>query len=596
MFLRMTRRIKDGKEHRYWSVVENHRLSGGRVVQRHVLYLGEINDSQREAWWRSIEILEHGKSLPRTVSLFPEDRAVRSEEHDVIHVRVNQMKLVRPRQWGACWMALLLWEQLQLDRFWEGKLPPSRQGTRWLNVLKILTCYRLIRPGSEWRLHREWYGKSALGDLLGEDGEVIPYQNLLRCLDRLLAHKTDLFSFLKQRWQDLFNASFDVLLYDLTSTYFECDPPESGKRKYGYSRDKRFDCVQVVIALVVTPEGFPLAYEVMDGNTSDCTTLRQFLRKIEDQYGRARRVWIMDRGIPTEEVLAEMRASETPIHYLVGTPKGRLSKFENKLLSLPWENVRDSLNVKLLEQDGELYVLASSSDRCAKERGIRRRKLKRYWHRLHELQRQRLDRDELLMKLGAAKKDAGNAARLVEVVLPSRDEPVTPETFRFRLLREKLRVACRREGQYLLRSNLRAEAPATMWKYYTLLVEVEQAFKTLKMDLSVRPIHHQKENRIEAHIFVSFLAYCLQVTLKQRLTALAPGLTPRSVLEKFEGIQMVNVHLPTTDGKELLLRRYTQPDKDQILLLSRLGLHLPPQPKPELLDDRPRMGQLVMHV
>ena len=592
----MTSRIKDGKEHRYWSIVESHRLSGGRVVQRHVLYLGEINDSQREAWWRSIEILENGKELPRTVSLFPEDRVVRSGEHDVIHVRVNQMRLERPRQWGACWMAMLLWEQLQLDRFWAAKLPPSREGTRWLNVLKILASYRLIQPGSEWRLHREWYGKSAMADLLGEEGEVVPYQNLLRCLDKLLAHKTELFTFLKQRWQDLFNAGFEVLLYDLTSTYFECDPPETGKRKYGYSRDKRFDCVQVVIALVVTPEGFPLAYEVMDGNTSDRMTLRVFLRKIEDQYGRARRVWIMDRGIPTEEVLAEMRQSETPIHYLVGTPKGRLSRFENKLLSLPWEKVRDSLNVKLLEQDGELYVLASSSDRRAKERGMRRRKLKRYWRRLHELQKQRIDRDKLLLKLGAAKKDAGHAARLVEISLPAQGEPVTPETFRFRLLKERLRVVRRREGQYLLRSNLRAEAPATLWKYYIQLVEVEQAFKTLKMDLSVRPIHHQKENRIEAHIFVSFLAYCLQVTLKQRLTALAPGLTPRSVLEKFAGIQMVNVHLPTTDGKELLLRRYTQPEKDQILLLSRLGLRLPPQPKPELLESTPGMGQLEMHV
>jgi len=274
MFLRMTRRIKDGKEHRYWSVVENHRISGDRVVQRHVLYLGEINDSQREAWWRSIEILENGKELPRTVSLFPEDRAVRSGGHDVIHVRVNQMRLIRPRQWGACWMAMHLWGQLELDQFWAGKLPVSREGTRWLNVLKILTCYRLIHPGSEWRLHREWYGKSAMGDLVGEDGQVVPYQNLLRCLDKLLAHKTELFTFLRQRWQDLFNAGFEVLLYDLTSTYFECDPPETGKRKYGYSRDKRFDCVQVIIALVVTPEGFPLAYEVIDGNTSDRTTLR----------------------------------------------------------------------------------------------------------------------------------------------------------------------------------------------------------------------------------------------------------------------------------------------------------------------------------
>jgi hypothetical protein len=304
----------------------------------------------------------------------------------------------------------------------------------------------------------------------------------------------------------------------------------------------------------------------------------------------------MDRGIPTEEVLAEMRASETPVHYIVGTPKGRLSRYEEKLLSLPWEKVRDSLNVKLLEQDGELYVLASSRDRQPKERGIRRRKLKQYWQRLHALQRQRLDRDKLLLKLGAAKKDAGHAARLVQVFLPSRDEQVSPETFRFQLLRDKVRVVRRREGQYLLRSNLRAEPPATLWKYYIQLVEVEQAFKTLKMDLSVRPIHHQKDDRIEAHIFVSFLAYCLQVTLKQRLTALAPGLTPRSVLEKFAGIQMVNVHLPTTDGRELLLRRYTQPDKDQILLLSRLELQLPQQPKPELLDDKPAMGQLQMHV
>jgi len=222
MFLRMRSRVKDGKEHRYWSIVENHRVAGGRVVQRHVLYLGEINDSQREAWWRSIDILEHGKPT-RTVSLFPEDRPAPPTERDVIHVRVNQMRLQHPRQWGACWMALLLWDQLQLDSYWAERLPPSREGTRWLNVLKILVCYRLIKPGSEWHLHRTWYGQSAMGDLLGEDNEVIPYQNLYRCLDRLLRHKEGLFSFLKQRWQDLFNAGFDVLLYDLTSTYFECD-------------------------------------------------------------------------------------------------------------------------------------------------------------------------------------------------------------------------------------------------------------------------------------------------------------------------------------------------------------------------------------
>jgi hypothetical protein len=596
MFLRMTRRIKDGKEHRYWSIVENHRTTDGRVHQRHVLYLGEINDSQREAWWRSIEVLENGKETPRKVSLFPEDRLVESSVNEVIHVRVNQMRLERPRQWGACWLALLLWDQLQLDHYWAEKLPPSREGTRWLNVLKILVCYRLIKPGSEWKLHRDWYGKSAVGDLLGEEAEVVPYQNLYRCLDKLLGHKEGLFSFLKQRWQDLFNAGFDVLLYDLTSTYFECDPPGVGKRRFGYSRDKRFDCVQVVIALVVTPEGFPLCYEVMEGNTSDRTTLRQFLDKIERQYGKARRVWIMDRGIPTEDVLTEMRKSETPICYLVGTPKGRLTKLEKELLPLPWERVRDRLSVKLLKQDGELYVLARSSSREAKERGMRRRRLKKYWYRLKEISGQKLDRDQLLMKIGAAKKEAGRASSLVDITLPSPQESITPDTFRFRLCKDKLRNVRRHEGQYLLRSNLCEENPATLWNYYMRLVEVEQAFKTLKMDLSLRPIHHQKDERIEAHIFVSFLAYCLQVTLQQRLKALAPGLTVRSILEKFESIQMVDVYLPTTERKELLLRRYTQPDKDQLLLLSRLDITLPPQPKPQLLDKKPEMGKLEMHL
>lgn len=595
MFLRMKSRVKDGKEHRYWSIVENHRLADGRVVQRHVLYLGEINDSQREAWWRSIDILENGRQT-RTVSLFPEDRPIQPTERDVIHVRVNQVRLEHPRQWGACWMALLLWKQLQLDGYWAEKLRPSREGTRWLNVLKTLVCYRLIKPGSEWRLHRIWYGQSAMGDLLGEDNEVIPYQNLYRCLDKLLPHKEGLFSFLKQRWQDMFNAGFDVLLYDLTSTYFECDPPGHGKRKHGYSRDKRFDCVQVVIALVVTPEGLPLAYEVMEGNTSDKTTLRQFLDKIESQYGKARRVWIMDRGIPTEEILTEMRRCETPVYYLVGTPKGRLNKLEKELLPLPWAEVHENLTVKLLSHDGELYVLASSRDRQAKERGMRRRRLKRYWNRLKEISKQNLDRDQLLMKFGAAKKEAGRAANLLEITLPSVGEQVTPQTFCFQLRRDKLRKVRRQEGQYLLRSNLCAEDPAVLWKYYVLLVEVEEAFKTLKMDLSVRPIYHQKDKRIEAHIFVAFLAYSLQMTLKQRLKALAPGLTVRSVLEKFVSIQMIDVYLPTTDGKELLLRRYTQPDKDQLLLLSRLGLHLPEQPKPQLLDRTPDMGKLRMHV
>jgi len=585
MFLRAKTRFKDGKEHRYWSIVESRRTSGGRVVQRHVLYLGEINDSQKAAWCKSIQVFDEDGGRPTQLALFPDDRVAPLLECEVVQVKLNQLQLRRPRQWGACWLACHLWEQLRLDDFWADKLVPSRQGTRWLNVFKTLVCYRLIDPGSEWRLHRHWYEQSAMADLLGEDFGLVQSDKLYRCLDKLVAHKEALFSCLRQRWQTLFDVRFEVLLYDLTSTYFECDVPETGKRKFGYSRDKRSDCVQVVIALIVTPEGFPLAYEVMPGNTADKTTLADFIHKIEAQYGKAQRTWVMDRGIPTEETLAQMRATETPIYYLVGTPKGRLSKLEQEFLKLPWEAVRDAVEVKLLDKEGELYVLARSAGRADKERSMRRRRLKKLLKRLLELQQQDLSRDQRLLKLGAAKKEAGRAYGLVDIRLPDNGQAVTPETFSFTLNRRKLRIARRREGSYLLRSNLKGDNPALLWQYYLQLTEVEQAFKELKGDLSIRPIYHRLDSRIEAHIFVAFMAYCLQVTLKHRLRALAPGLTPRAVLEKMAALQMVDVHLPTTDGRCLILSRYTQPEKDQQLLLSQLKLELPAQPPPKITSN-----------
>ena len=582
MFLRAHKRRKDGKDHRYWSIVENRRVQGGRVVQRQVLYLGEINDSQRAAWCRTIEVFDDEQDQIKQVALFPEDRPAPDVACEVVQIRLNELQLHRPRQWGACWLACELWEQLALDEYWSHKLRPSRQGTRWLNVFKTLVCYQLIDPGSEWRLHRHWYDHSAMADLLGEDFALVQSDKLYRCLDKLLPHKAGLFSFLRQRWETLFDARFEVLLYDLTSTYFECEPPEDGKRKHGYSRDKRSDCVQVVIALIVTPQGFPVAYEVMPGNTSDKTTLREFLQKIETQYGRADRTWVMDRGIPTEEVLQEMRGAEQPIHYLVGTPKGRLTQLEKRFLSQPWAQVREGVDVKLLDKDGEVYVLAKSAGRVDKERAMRRRRLKKLWHRLQLLQQQKLTRDQLLIKLGAAKKEAGRAYYLVDIQLPGKDQPVTAQTFTFSLKRKKLRLVRRREGRYLLRTNLVAEDPAKLWQHYIQLTEIEQAFKELKNDLSIRPVFHQKDARIEVHIFVAFQAYCLQVTLKQRLRTLAPGLTPNAALEKFAAMQMVDVHLPTTDGRYLILPRYTQPDKDQKILLSQLKLELPDQPPPKI--------------
>jgi hypothetical protein len=580
MYLHRTQRRKNGKDHEYWSIVESRRLADGRVVQRHVLYLGEISDAQERAWARSIEVLTDDHGEPQRMILFPEDRAPAAvEDASIVRLRLAELSVHRPRQWGACWLALRLWRELRLDEFWAQRLTPSHKGTRWDQVLAVLAVYRLIAPGSEWRLHRQWFDHNAMADLLGVDFSVADTHRLYACHDLLLAHKTALFTHLTQRWRDLFNASFDVLLYDLTSTYFESDPPfgEEDKRKFGYSRDKRPDCVQVVIALIVTPDGFPLTYEVLCGNTSDKTTLREFLQKIETLYGKARRIWVMDRGIPTEQVLAEMRASDPPVQYLVGTPKGRLGKLEKELLDKPWQQARPGVTVKLLPQEGELYVLARSADRVAKERSMRRRQLKWLWKRLNQLQGMKRRREDLLMKLGAARQQAPSVWRLVEIEVDA-----AQARFSYRLNKDKLRQVRRREGRYLLRSNLTETDPAVVWNYYLQLVEVEQAFRNLKGDLAIRPIFHQDEARMEAHIFVSFLSYCLHVTLGQWLRTLAPGLTARSVLEKFAAIQMVDVQIPTSDGRTLLLPRYTHPEAEQRLLLERLKLKLPAQPPPRI--------------
>jgi transposase len=589
MYLKCNRRIKDGKEHRYWSIVENRRCVGGRVVQRPVLYLGEINDSQRAAWIRSIEVFDEDHGAQKKFALFSADRELSAAGVDAVGVRLSDFVLARPRQWGACWLFGELWEQLGLREFWSQRLGQSREGTDWEHVLEVLTAYRLIEPGSEWRLHRHWYAHSAMGDLLGEDDALAAKDTLYRCLDRLLEHKRALFDHLAARWRDLFGVKFEVLLYDLTSTYFESDPPENekDKRRFGYSRDKRSDCVQVVIALIVTPEGFPIAYEVLPGNTADKTTLQGFLKKIEEQYGQADRIWVMDRGIPTEDVLREMRGSKPPIYYLVGTPKGRLNKLEKALAECPWEQVRDGIEVKLLPQDKELYVFAQSRDRIAKERAMRRRQLQALWRRLQQLQTMKLCAKDLLLKLGEARGRYRAAWRLIDFELPeAAGKSEGPATFTFALNRSKLRQVRRREGRYLLRSNLLDRDPGWLWTAYMQLIQIEEAFRNLKGDLSIRPIFHQLEHRIEAHIMVAFLAYCLHVTLRHRLRVHAPGLTPRAVLEKFAAITMLDAQFPTTDGRWLHFARYTQPEKDHRLLLEKLGLQLPEQSPPRITSTR----------
>ena len=591
MYLKCHSRLKDGKEHHYYSIAEKVACAGGRRVERHVFYLGEVNDSQRERWLKLIEAFDVEAQQQTKLALFASDHPIPTHATDLaVQVRLAEFSIQRPRQWGACWIFLRIWEQLKLEAFWRERLPASREHTSWYQILLVLCAYRWIDPGSEWRLHREWYAGSAMGDLLNADFALAAKDNLYRCLDKLVAHKAALFSFLQERWKDLFGIRYEVLLYDLTSTYFESNPPfaEGDKRQFGYSRDKRSDCVQVVIALVVTPEGFPMAYEVLPGNTSDKTTLKDFLERIQKQYGKARRVWVMDRGIPTDEVLEEMRQqTDPPLQYVVGTPKGRLGKLEAQLVKLSWQQARPSVQVKLLSQEEELFVLVQSQARVSKERAMRRRKLKQLWTRLKALREQRPSYETLLMKLGAAKAEAGRVWSLVEVALPeaprskkARQQRVSG--FEFGLQKKKLREVFKREGRYLLRTNLKETDPAKVWEFYLQLVEVEEAFKNLKGDLAIRPIFHQLERRIEAHVFVCFLAYCLQVSLRHQLRAKAPGLTVRQVLEKFGRMQMMDVHFPTTDGRDILFVRYTQPEKDHQLILAQMNWELPPQSPPRI--------------
>jgi len=591
MFLRSTNRRKDGKDHRYFSIVENRRLPGGKTAQRTVLYLGEINDQQQAAWRKTLDVFDETEQRFTALSRFPHDRELPADAVDSVQVLLTGWELKRPRIFGNCWLACELWQQLGLDEFWQQRLLEGRERVSWEKVLRLLVVNRLLDPGSEFRVHRQWYLNSAMDELLEAGFEVAEKDRLYRCLDRVLEHKQELFVYLKQKWADLFGADFEVLLYDLTSTYFEGEMEQNAKARRGYSRDGRPDCVQLVIALVVTPDGFPLAYEVMNGNTADCTTLRDFLKKIETTYGKARRLWVMDRGIPSEAILKEMREPERQTSYLVGTPKGRINQHEKKWLDLPWQKVRDSVEVKLYEHEGELYVLAKSSGRQAKENAIRRKRLARLLRRLRAMRKRLPGRDQLLLRIGAAKKEAGRAFGFVKIGLPKKDQEVTRATFTFRTDKAKLRAAEQRDGHYLLRSNLTGEDPAVLWTRYVQLTQIESVFRSLKSELGIRPIYHQLEHRAEAHVFIAFLAYCLQVTLKNRLLIHAPGLTPLSVLEKLSTIQMVEVWIPMLDGRWLVLPRHTQPERDVQALLEQIRITLPPQPPPRIKSSHlPTVG------
>ena len=594
MFLRENKRRKNGKTHRYFSVVENRRIGAGSTTQRQVLYLGEINNSQQQAWRRTLQVFDEDSRQYCQLSLFPDDRPLPPGAIDAISVKLDEMQLRRPRSFGDCWLGCWLWDKLQLSSFWKTQLLDERGDVPWTKVLQLLVVNRLIDPGSELRIHRQWFLQSAMDELLEVDFAAAGKDRLYRCLDRITRHKDEFCQFIAQQWKTLFDTSFDVLLYDLTSTYFEGLCEQIPIAKHGYNRDGRGDCRQVVIALVVTPDGLPLAYETLAGNTTDKTTLREFLARIERMYGKARRTWIMDRGIPTEATLKEMRQAGT--QYLVGTPRSMLGKLDQQFADKPWHQVHDSMQVKLALHEDEFYVLAHSDQRQLKERAMYRRRFKAYGRGLHALRRRcrvesrsRISRDTLLGRLAVLKQKAGRMSGVITVHIPDEGQRPTVENFHYEMNPGFSREAMDRDGSYVLRSNATQSDAATMWSMYMQLVWIESAFKSMKSDLAIRPIFHQMQPRVEAHLFVAFMGYCLMAALRKLLEPAAPGLSPRAVLEQLSAIKMVDVCLPTSDGRWLVMPRHTEPEAEQLMLLEKLGLTLPAQPPPRI-----RSGSLLM--
>ena len=628
MFLRATKRKKDGKTHFYWSLVENVRV-GRRVFQRRALYLGELNDSQKAEWQRTVEAFDE-KGNVRQLRLFPEDRAPEADDGGIVRICMDRLAVRNLRNWGEVWLGTALWDMLGLDGFWAARLPASRKGTDWLALLKAIVMYRFADPGSELQMHSNWLANTAVEELVGP-GALTGRSTLYACLDRVMwpsaewkkprgerkgSYKDELLYFLRDRWAGLFGSTCDVVLFDLTSTYFEVDGTkalDSSLQCHGYSRDKRGDCLQVVVALVLTPDGFPLAYEVLPGNTSDRKAQMPFIRRLEERYGKIGSLWLMDRGVPTEETLKEMR--EGGYKYLVGAPRGHLRAIGDKLDKAQWQEVQEGISVKVAKADparakddgghetetpGDTFVLTKSGARSLKETSMRAKKIRsamktlfaidarigRSKWRKAEPPDRGLSRDELLKRLAVAESKAGRAWKMIAISIPKEGEKVTTETFRWHLDWDRIDEArANDEGTYLLRTNLPDCDPKTLWKKYMIQGEIEYAFRELKNDLGLRPVYHQLDDRIEAHIFTAFMALCLLQTLRAIAREHAPGLTPRQIIEKFKTVKMVDVVLPTTDGRVVTLPRYIEPKEDVAILLDRLALHLPEQPPPRISGD-----------
>ena len=591
MFLRANHREKDGKEHTYWSLVETLRQPDG-PRQKTLCYLGELNDSAQARWLKTVEVFnEQGQA--RQLKLFPSHVEPPENDPHVARVLLSQVRLERTRQFGACFLGLELWRRLELDRFFEQSVDDDAADVPWSRVAALLAINRLCAPGSELAIEQRWYPSTALDDLLQiEDGKINDTR-LYRCLDRMLPHKTKLERHLKERYGALFGAEFDVLLYDLTSTYVEGAAENNPMVRRGYSRDHRPDCEQLVIALIVNNEGFPFSYETFDGNRSDVSTMETILRMVERKYGKARRIWVFDRGIVSEENLAAIRKRGG--QYLTGTPRSQMKQFEAELLKKDdWTQVRPEVEVKQVAIPGgqETYILCRTAGRKDKEKAIRNRFSNRMETALAGLQKSiaagRLkDRHKMERRLGKIQARHPQVNDLYDLELRDTKEGVR---LFWNIKEDRKSWRESREGAYLLRTNLQAQTAEELWSKYMQLTEAEASFRALKSELSIRPLFHQKEPRVKAHVLVAFLGYALWVTLKhllKRRPALVPlpsasgvdddaqPLSPMRAIALLSTLHSADIVLPTTDGREIRLRRITEPTPEQKILLQQLGLRLP---------------------
>jgi transposase len=586
MFLKRCQRRKSGKKHTYWALVESYRTARGSR-QRVVAYLGELRSGEQSGWAQLGRTLSGRRRTRPERSLFDPPGQPPYNETQPVRVRLKDVRFERLRDFGDVWLAWGLWRLLELDVLLQRLMPRGREDVSWEQVAAILTIARFCEPSSELHIEDTWYRRTALEDLLGVAVEKVHTDRLYAGLDQLLPHKAAIERHLKERLGDLFDLHYDLLLYDITSTYFEGACARNPLARRGYSRDSRPDCLQVLIGLVVTEDGLPLGYEVFSGNRNDSTTIEEIVDAMEAKYGRAQRVWVMDRGMVSEDNLALLRARGAS--YIVGTPKCQLRHFEQHLLARGWQEVQEGVEVKLVPgPDGEeTFVLARSADRRAKEHAMHERCLVRLEAGLQKLQAAALsgrlkDAGVANRRLGRLLQQHWRAGGAFDVQIEPRKDPQG---------RSRLTVTWQRnprwgewarlsEGCYLLRSNLTETDPRTLWKRYIQLTEAEWAFRITKDELEIRPIWHQKQERVEAHILVCFLAYVLWKTLAGWMHRAGLGDAPRTLVEEFAKIKSGDVVLPTVaDGNQaartLRLRCVTEPDAAQKALLSRLGLNLP---------------------